>query len=114
MIALLAALAFGSDIPRPEVAMVVAMADPAVTQCTAEELMRSNELDAIDLLDAATATPPIGSLSGYGAVLVFADIAFDDPVALGDTLADLSRAVAASSWRSGRSAKAPRRSPAVS
>ena len=44
------------------------------------------EIARIDLFDVATTTPAVADLDGYDAILVYNDVAFHDPVALGDTV----------------------------
>ena len=45
------------------------------------------EIARIDLFDAATTTPSATDLVGYDAMLVYNEVAFADPIALGDTVA---------------------------
>ena len=42
----------------------------------------------VDVLDASVTTPSLSDLSAYDAVFVYSEVAFADPVSLGDVLAD--------------------------
>ncbi|HHO50211.1 MAG TPA: hypothetical protein ENK18_04885 [Deltaproteobacteria bacterium] len=45
------------------------------------------EIERIDLFDASTTTPSLSELASYDALFVYNEIAFADPIALGDTVA---------------------------
>ena len=51
-------------------------------------LVPFSDFAVVDIINAGSSTPSLSTLLDYDAVLVYCDVVFDDPVALGDVLAD--------------------------
>jgi hypothetical protein len=83
MLVLLATLARGQD-----VGLIGAAADPASNQLVREMLMATGGFVSVTPFDAAAATPTAADLAAWDGVLVWSEVPFADPVALGDVLAD--------------------------
>jgi len=91
----LALLATGSaraqdGVPLP-VAMVYSTTDPTAPIVLREQIMLTQEFTSMAIFNAGIATPTVEELAPYKAVFVWSDRAFNDPVALGDTLANFAR-----------------------
>lgn len=75
-----------------DILLVGAASDPYRMQALREAVSLTNEFDAIDVFDAAVASPTVGQLAAYDVVVVFADAPFHERYATGDALAIFAEA----------------------
>jgi hypothetical protein len=73
---------------RPKVLIAGAPATAAWNNDVQAQLRSTNLFSAVDIFDTNTGTPTLAQLQTYDAVLVYSDIGFQDPIALGNVLAD--------------------------
>ncbi len=88
--ALLAALVLAASgrASAQDVVVLGAPADPATNGLVRDLLMCTGDFDHVDTLDVGVGTPLLAEIEAYHAALVYSEVAFSDPVALGDVLAD--------------------------
>lgn len=68
--------------------LVVAADDPGFAADVQAQLAGTGDFTQVDLFAADVDTPTLAELTPYQAVLVYSDLVFANPVALGDVLAD--------------------------
>lgn len=75
------------EIGPQQVGILYALQDPQYAICVNEALWCAGDFTEVRTFDVAAETPTLDDLDGLKAVMVYADVGFADPVALGDLLA---------------------------
>jgi hypothetical protein len=71
-----------------DIALLGSPADPLSDVIVRNYLMETGDFDRVIIYDVGLATPTLAELEQYHAALVWSELPFADPVALGDILAD--------------------------